>query len=61
MWIGYILSEDLIIGALNGALVGVFGGILSVILMLIMGSLGCRAWLINHDVWNCRDNNWPIN
>lgn len=40
MWIGYILSEDLIIGALNGALVGVFGGILSVILMFIMGSLG---------------------
>jgi hypothetical protein len=36
MWIGYILSEDLIIGALNGALVGVFGGIISVILMLII-------------------------
>ncbi len=40
MWIGYILSEDIIIGALNGALVGVFGGMLSIILMLIMGSLG---------------------
>jgi hypothetical protein len=40
IWIGYLVSKDMLIGAFNGGLVGVFGGILSFMIMIIMWSLG---------------------